>query len=229
MKSGSGDAVPGDETPLLDAAGPRRGGVLEHHPAAVGEHAEGLAGVAPHPRNAGTDTRRAAPWETTRPVSPSPSVSTYDVSAGTKRASTSSLDSRPGMPAMSPARRAAYSSGNCVGVLVRGQPARFGPMSNSRSRGSRTASRPHSAATASAVWAARARSEVHRATGREPRHERRDLLGLRQPDVVERDVGVALGPAGVVPGGAPVAQEDQAPHVSVSGMTGQSLQSRSRA
>ena len=64
---------------------------------------------------------------------------------------------------------------------------------------------------------------------RERGHERRDLLGLRQPDVVERDVGVALGPPGVVPGGAPVAQEDQAPHVSVSGMTGQSLQSRSRA
>ena len=58
---------------------------------------------------------------------------------------------------------------------------------------------------------------------------RRDLLGLRQPDVVERDVGVALGTAGVVPLRAPVAQEDERLTSAVSGMTGQSLQSRSRA
>ena len=59
-------------------------------------------------------------------------------------------------------------------------------------------------------------------------HHRRDLLGLRQPDVVEGYVGVALRTARVVPLRAAVPQEDE-PHVRVSGMTGQSLQSRSRA
>ena len=48
-------------------------------------------------------------------------------------------------------------------------------------------------------------------------------------DLVERDVRVALGPSGVVPLRATVAQEDQAPHVRVSGITGQSLHRRSRA
>ena len=55
-------------------------------------------------------------------------------------------------------------------------------------------------------------------------HVGRDLLGLGQPDLVEGYVGVALGAAGVVPGGAPVPQEDQAPHVRVSAMAGQSLE-----
>src|SRR5687768_16001252 len=42
---GRDDPVPRDQTPLLHAAGPGRRRVLEHDPAAVGEHAEGLARI----------------------------------------------------------------------------------------------------------------------------------------------------------------------------------------
>ena len=60
-------------------------------------------------------------------------------------------------------------------------------------------------------------------------HVRRDLLGLGQPDLVEGYVGVALRAPGVVPLRAAVPEQDETPHVRVSGMSGQSLHSRSRA
>ncbi len=119
--------------------------------------------------------------------------------------------------------------GELVGVLVRGQP---GPVrADVELAQPRVADGLATALGGDRVGRLRRAGEVGGPDrdGLELGHERRDLLGLRQPDVVEGHVGVALRPPGVVPGGAPVAEEDQTPHVRVSGMTGQSLQSRSRA
>ena len=77
--------------------------------------------------------------------------------------------------------------------------------------------------------AARARSEDHTATGDERGEDGSDRLGLRLTGLVEGYVGVALRAPGVVPLRAAVPEQDEAPHVRVSGMTGQSLQRRSRA
>ena len=46
-----------------------------------------------------------------------------------------------------------------------------------------------------------------------PRDVRRRLVGLRGGPLVERDVGVALGPALGVPGGLAVAEQDEPPVV----------------
>ena len=80
---------------------------------------------------------------------------------------------------------------------------------------------------AQAPFLARALAVVGRPVG-----DLRDMaaLGFHVCDRdLEDELLRALGPARVVPCGAAVAEEDQAPHVSVSGMRGQSLQSRWRA
>ena len=113
------------------------------------------------------------------------------------------------------------------------------PTSNSLSRWSSLAASPVACSTYAQVCRARARSEVHSAAGSRRREARRDGRRLGVPDLVELDVGVPLGPAGLVPGGAAVPEQDQAasrrhcprPEVTVSGseISGQSRQSRSRA
>ena len=83
------------------------------------------------------------------------------------------------------------------------------PTSNSRSRSSTLAASPVARSTYAQVCRARARSEVHSAAGAQRGEGRRDGGGLRVADLVELDVGVALGPAGVVPGGPAVPEQDQ--------------------
>ena len=93
-------------------------------------------------------------------------------------------------------------------------------------------------ATYAAVSRARARSEDHSTHRPQRRHVGAAASAWRVADVVERDVGVALGPALGVPGGLAVAEQDAAvrggsaqPEVTSagSGMAGQSRHSRSSA
>ncbi len=160
------------------------------------------------PSSSSSDTFSAAPWDTTTAVSPGRATpgprrarhrcgrppAWWSRCRGPRRSGRAGRRrTRRGAP-----RRTRHRHPGALAEVVLPEPgvddggrARSPPRGTPRSRG-------------------RGRGRRSTApTGRRPGEVRRDGGGLRVADLVERDVGVALGPRLVVPGGAAVPEQDE--------------------